>query len=324
MKAITLGDTGVKLAEIDQPSPKSNQVLVKVHACGMNRSDLLETQGQSFGHLSGDTKVLGGEFAGEVVEVGNEAEGIDVGDKVMCRGGSGWAEFAVANWRRVAPMGDADIPWEQAACVQGALQTMHDAIVTNGRFKSGQTALIQGASSGAGLMGLQVARAIGATLVIGTSGNAERRARLSEFGADLALDSSDPGWVEQVLDATDGKGVDVTVDMLSGDFVNKNMQVTAVHGHVINIGRLAGMSTEFNCDMHAARRLTYIGTTGRSRSMDEHEAVRRKANEDLWDAVVRGKIASPIDKVFPLADAATALARMNANEHFGKIVLRVS
>ena len=323
MKAITLDESGVKLSEVDLPSPKSSQILVKVRACGMNRSDLLETQGQSFGHLSGDTKVLGGEFAGEVVEVGSEAKGLAVGDRVMCRGGSGWAEYAVANWRRASPMGDADISWEQAACVQGALQTMHDAIVTNGRFKSGQTALIQGASSGAGLMGLQVARAMGAKLVIGTSGNAERRARLSEFGADIALDSSDDGWVEQVLKATDGNGVDVTVDMLSGDFVNRNMQVTAVHGRVINIGRLAGMSTEFNCDLHAARRLHYIGTTGRSRSMDEHAEVRRRANEDLWDAVVRGKIASPIDKIFPLEEAATALARMNASEHFGKIVLKV-
>lgn len=323
MKAITLGDSGVKLTEIDTPAPKSNQILVKVKACGMNRSDLLETQGQSFGHLSGDTKVLGGEFAGEAVEVGSEAEGLSVGDKVMCRGGSGWAEYAVANWRRAAPMGDADIPWEQAACVQGALQTMHDAIVTNGRFKSGQTALIQGASSGAGLMGLQVARAMGAKLVIGTSGNAERRARLPEFGADRALDSGDVNWVEQVLDATDGNGVDITVDMLSGDFVNKNMQATAVHGYVINIGRLAGMSTEFNCDLHAARRLHYIGTTGRSRSMDEHEAVRRKANDDLWEAVVRGEVRSPIDRIFPLEEAPTALARMNGNEHFGKIVLRV-
>jgi NADPH2:quinone reductase len=323
MKAITLGESGVKLSEIDPPSPKSSQVLVKVRACGMNRSDLLETQGQSFGHLSGDTKVLGGEFAGEVVEVGSETQGLVVGDKVMCRGGSGWAEYAVANWRRAEPMGDTDISWEQAACVQGALQTMHDAIVTNGRFNKGQTALIQGASSGAGLMGLQVARAMGAKLVIGTSGNAERRARLSEFGANLALDSSDDSWIDRVLEATDGKGVDVTVDMLSGDFVNKNMQVTAVYGHVINIGRLAGMSTEFNCDLHAARRLSYIGTTGRSRSMDEHEAVRRRANEDLWDAVVRGEIGSPIDKVFPLADAETALARMNANKHFGKIVLKV-
>ena len=308
MKAITLGESGVKLSEIEPPSPKSSQVLVKVRACGMNRSDLLETQGQSFGHLSGDTKVLGGEFAGEVVEVGSEVQGLVVGDKVMCRGGSGWAEYAVANWRRAEPMGNADISWEQAACVQGALQTMHDAIVTNGRFNKGQTALIQGASSGAGLMGLQVARAMGAKL---------------EFGANLALDSSDDSWVDRVLEATDGKGVDVTVDMLSGDFVNKNMQVTAVYGHVINIGRLAGMSTEFNCDLHAARRLSYIGTTGRSRSMDEHEAVRRRANEDLWDAVVRGEIGSPIDKVFPLADAETALARMNANKHFGKIVLKV-
>ena len=323
MKAITLGASGVQCIEIAPPSPKSNQILVKVHACGMNRSDLLETQGQSFGHLDGDTKVLGGEFAGEIVELGNEVEGFYVGDRVMCRGGSGWAEYAVANWRRAAPMGDANIPWSQAACVQGALQTIHDAIVTNGQFKAGQSVLIQGASSGAGLMGLQVARAMGAQLVIGTSATPARRPRLSEFGANLSLDSSNDNWTEQVLDATEGKGVDVTVDMLSGDFVNKNMQVTVVHGHVINIGRLAGMRTDFDCDLHAARRLHYIGTTGRSRSMDEHEAVRHNANKDLWDAVVSGEIASPIDKIYPLEEAANALARMNANEHFGKIVLQV-
>lgn len=323
MKAVTLGDSSIEIVDIDPPSIQANQILVKVRACGMNRADLLETQGQSFGHVGGDTKVLGGEFAGEVVEVGSDAKGISIGDRVMCRGGSGWAEYAVANWRRAAPMGDADIPWEQAACVQGALQTMHDALVTNGRLVSGQTALIQGASSGAGLMGLQVARAMGAKLVIGTSGNRERRARLTEFGADLALDSTDDSWIEQVLEATDGKGADVTVDLLSGNFVNKNMQATAVHGHVINVGRLAGMSTEFDCDLHAARRLQYIGTTTRSRSMDEQADVLQKANKELWGAVVRGEIASPIDKVYALTDAPAALERMNANQHFGKIILKV-
>ena len=115
----------------------------------------------------------------------------------MCRGGSGWAEYALANWRRTVLFPSDEIPWEQAACLQGAMQTMHDAIVTNARFKSGQSILIQGASSGVGLMGLQVARTLGARLVIGTSTNADRRARLVEFGADLALDTSNESWLKQ-------------------------------------------------------------------------------------------------------------------------------
>jgi len=158
MKAATLGENGVEIAGIDPPQPQSNQILVKVRGCWLNRSDLLETQGQSFGHLGGNTKVLGGVFAGEVIEFGSEAKGFSVGDRVMCRGGSGWAEYAVANWRRTVPVPSGDIPWEQAACTQGAVQTMHDCIVTNGRFTAGQSILILGASSGVGLMGLQVAR----------------------------------------------------------------------------------------------------------------------------------------------------------------------
>jgi NADPH2:quinone reductase len=321
MKAVTLGTTGAEISDIDPPSPQSHQVLVKVRGCGLNRSDLLETHGQNFGHTGGDTKVLGGEFTGEVLEVGSEAEDLSVGDRVMCRGGSGWAEFALAHWRRTVRIPSDDIPWEQAACLQGAVQTMHDAIVTNGHFTANQSILIQGASSGVGLMGLQVARAMGARLVIGTSTNTERRARLAEFGADMALDSGDDSWLEQVLEATDGNGVDVTIDMLSGEFVNKNMEATAIHGHLINIGRLAGMTAEFNFDRHAARRLHYIGTTGRTRSIDEHAEVLRRANDDLGGAIERGEIRSPIDKIFPLEAAAQALARMNANEHFGKIVL---
>jgi len=323
MKAITLGTSGVEISDIDPPSPQSHQVLVKVRGCGLNRSDLLETQGQNFGHTGGETKVLGGEFAGEIVELGREVEGLSVGDRVMCRGGSGWAEYALAHWRRAVVIPSEDIPWEEAACLQGAVQTMHDAIVTNGCFTANQSILIQGASSGVGLMGLQVARAMGAKLVIGTSTNPNRRARLAEFGADLAIDSGDESWLEQVLAATDNNGVDVTIDMLSGDFVNKNMEATAIHGYIINIGRLAGMNAEFNFDRHAARRLHYIGTTGRSRSIDEHAEVVRRANNDLGGAIERGEIRSPIDKLFPLEEAAQALARMNANEHFGKIVLLI-
>ena len=171
MKAVTIGKNGVEVIDTIEPKPKEQQVLVKVFSCGLNRSDLLETQGQSFGHTGGVHKIIGGEFAGEIVELGEAVEDLKVGDKVMCRGGSGWAEYAVANHKRAIKFNLEQISWEQAASIQGNLQTMHDAIVTNGKFISGQSVFIQGASSGVGIIGLQIAKALGASLVLGSSTN---------------------------------------------------------------------------------------------------------------------------------------------------------
>ena len=321
MKAVTLGDDGVEIKELPNPEPTSEQVLVKVKSCGLNRSDLLETQGQSFGHTGGDTKIIGGEFAGEIVELGEDVEDLKVGDKVMCRGGSGWAEYAVANHKRAIKFNPEQISWEQAASIQGNLQTMHDAIVTNGKFISGQSVFIQGASSGVGIIGLQIAKALGASLVLGSSTNQNKLSKLSSYGADILIDTSKENWLDEVLDVTEGKGVDVLIDMLSGDFVNKNMEATKINGHLINIGRLAGMNGNFNYDLHAKRRLHYVGTTGRTRSVEENLDVARVANKDLWDHVVDGKIRHVIFKTFRLNEASDALNIMNENKHFGKLVL---
>ena len=321
MKAVTLGSDGVEIKELAEPKPSQNQVLVKVKSCGLNRSDLLETQGQSFGHTGGDTKIIGGEFAGEIIELGEGVEDLKVGDKVMCRGGSGWAEYAVANHKRAIKFNSEEISWEQAASIQGNLQTMHDAIVTNGKFISGQSVFIQGASSGVGIIGLQIAKALGASLVLGSSTNQNKLSKLSSYGADILIDTSKENWLDKVLDVTEGKGVDVLIDMLSGDFVNKNMEATKINGHLINIGRLAGMNGNFNYDLHAKRRLHYVGTTGRTRSVEENLDVARVANKDLWDQVVDGKIRHVIFKTFRLNEASDALNIMNENRHFGKLVL---
>ena len=146
----------------------------------------------------------------------------------------------------------------------------------------------------------------------------------SEFGADVVIDTSTDVWLKTLLDATDGKGVDILIDMLSGDYVNKNMEATKVNGHLINIGRLAGMNGNFDYDLHAKRRLNYIGTTGRTRSIDENEKVAHLANKDLWNFVLDGKIRHHIDQIFPLKDAKAALEIMNNNKHFGKLVLLVN
>ena len=321
MKAVTLGKNGVEIKELPEPKPGNQQVLVRVKSCGLNRSDLLETQGQSFGHTGGDTKIIGGEFAGEVVELGEGVNELQVGDNIMCRGGSGWANYAVASSKRSIKFNTEQISWEQAASIQGNLQTMHDAIVTNGKFLSGQTVFIQGASSGVGIIGLQIAKALGASKVLGSSTNQNKLSKLSSYGADVLIDTSKEDWLESVLESTDGKGADVLIDMLSGDFVNKNMEATKINGHLINIGRLAGMNGIFNYDLHAKRRLHYVGTTGRTRSIQENLEVARVANKDLWDHVIDGKIRHVIFKTFSLDDANSALNLMNENKHFGKLIL---
>jgi len=194
-------------------------------------------------------------------------------------------------------------------------------VVTRGRLAKGESILIQGASSGVGLMGMQIAKYMGAGKVIGSSTNSERRAKLTEFGADLAIDSSDPNWPEQVQEATDGKGVDVIVDQISGGVANENMKAAAIMGRIVNVGRLGGGKGEFDYDLHALKRIEYIGVTFRTRSLDEVREIGRLMRQDLNSAVESGELSLPISKTFHLSQAADALDHMKNNQHFGKIVM---
>jgi NADPH2:quinone reductase len=198
---------------------------------------------------------------------------------------------------------------------------MHNALVTNGALQSGQAVLIQGASSGVGLMALQIAKLKGASLVIGSSTDAARRHRLKDFGADLAIDSKDPQWVDQVLQATGGNGVDLIIDQVSGAVANQNMKAAKVLGRIVNVGRLGGTHGDFNFDLHAARRIQYIGVTFRTRSMDEVREIFSAVRADIWPAVEAGKLRLPIDKVFPFNAIHEAFQHMEANKHLGKIVV---
>ena len=323
MKAAVLGEKGLEIRDVPQPRPKPNEVLVRVRASGLNRADLLMAAGHRHGNLGGAGAIAGLEWSGEVVDIGSEVRGLKPGDRVMGSGSGAYAEYAVTDWGRVSPIPANNMTFAQAATLPIALQTMHDALITNGRLRAGESVLIQGASSGVGLMGLQIAKHLGARLVIGTSTNAARRAQLKDFGADLALDSRDPGWAEAAVAASDGKGVDLIVDQISGYVANSNMKAAAVLGRIVNVGRLGGMKGEFDFDLHALKRIDYIGVTFRTRSLEEVREIVRRMRADLWDAIEAGKLALPIDRSFPLDEAAAAQAHMRANAHFGKIVLVV-
>jgi NADPH2:quinone reductase len=200
---------------------------------------------------------------------------------------------------------------------------MHNALVGAGRLKKGESVLIQGASSGVGLLGMQIARHMGASIVMGSSTNEGRRGKLRDFGCDVAIDTTDPRWPDKVKEATGGKGVDLIVDQVSGGVMNQNMEAAAILGRIVNVGRLGGMKGEFNFDLHALKRIDYIGVTFRTRTPEEVRAIVKSARADLWPAIESGRLHLPIDRTFPLSQAAEALAHMKANAHFGKIVLVV-
>ncbi len=324
MKAAIVGEKSVEVRDLPKPEPKPNEVLIRVRASSLNRADLIVASGHQHGNVGGVGARIGLECSGEVEAVGSEVQGLKPGDRVMGSAPGGFAELVATDAGRVHRIPANNMTYEQAACFPVALQTMHNAVVTAGRLKRGEAFLMQGASAGMGLMGMQIAKVMGAALVIGTSTNAARRARLNEYGADLALDSSDANWPAEVKKATGGNGVDLIVDLISTGVMNGNLEATKILGRIVNVGRLGGMKGEFDFDKHAMRRIDYIGVTFRTRSPEEVREINRRWRADLWPALEAGSLSLPIYKTYPLGEIADALGVMRSNAHFGKIVITMS
>jgi NADPH2:quinone reductase len=315
MRAVVSTHEGVALREVPRPTPGASEVLVRVAAASLNRADLFVAAART-------GKPFGMEWAGEVVECGAESAARP-GQRVFCTGTGGFAEYAVTDASRTIPVPHA-FSYEEATVLGGALQTMHDALVSNGRICKGEAVLIHGASTGVGLIGMQMAKHLGAAIVIGTSTSEWKRAKLRDYGADLSLDPNSTHWIDEVAAVTGGRGVDLVIDQLAGPGINDTMRATAIRGRIVNVGRLAGDRAEFDFDLHALRRIEYVGVTFRTRSVEEVRALNRALLENLGAPIAAGKFRLPIDASFDLGEAAKALARMEANRHFGKIVLRVA
>lgn len=320
MKTALVAESGLILTQSDVPTPAPHQVLVKVAAAALNRADLAVVSGGRHGSHGGPGTVPGMEWAGTIEAAGSEVSGLSVGDRVMCSGMGGYAEYAVTDWGRVMTI-PAGMSFQDAVTMPVAIQTMHNALVTAGGLKAGETVLVQGASSGVGLMAMKIARLMGAARVIGTSTHAGRRARLSEFGADAAIDTTASDWHEQVVKANGGQGVELIIDQLSGAYGTGNLHACKVLGRVVNVGRLAGRFAEFDFDLHALKRISYIGVTFRTRSLQEVRDINAAAQRDLGAAIAAGKLVLPIDRVFGFAELAQAFEHMRTNQHLGKIVV---
>ena len=324
MKAAVLGEKGVEVRDVPRPTPKPNEVLIKVRASSLNRADTIVAAGIQHGPVGGVGARLGLECSGEVEAVGSEVTGFKAGDRVMGSAPGGFAEYTVTDAGRLHRIPGNNMTYAQAACFPIALQTMHNAVVTAGRLKRGETLLIQGASSGVGLMGMQIGKLMGASIVLGTSTNAHRRAQLKDYGCDVPIDTSKPDWPEDVKKATGGNGVNLIVDMVSAPVANGNLAACALLGRIVNVGRLGGTKGEFNYDLHALRRIDYIGVTFRTRTSVEVRDIVKAMRADLWPAVESGKLSLPIYKTFKLDHIVEALGVMTANQHFGKIVIDVA
>ena len=280
--------------------------------------------GRPHGSLGGAGAIAGLEWAGEVAAVGAEVPEFRRGDHVMCSGAGGYAEYAVTDWGRVCPVPKAAANLVEAATLPIALQTMHDALITNGRLAAGESVLIQGASSGVGIMAIQIARLKGAGTVLATSRDAGRRERLAEVGADVVLGprQSPMGGAGAGSHRRQGRGPHHRPGLGCA------RQPDHAGGGCAGAHRQRGPPRRLHCRVRLRpctplKRIDYIGVTFRTRSVEEVRAINAAMRADIWDAVEDGTLSLPIDRTFQLERAAEAQAHMRANAHFGKIVLTV-
>ncbi len=312
----------IAIEDVPVPEIADHEVLVRVKAAGLNRGELALSLSYSQIASAQDLPVAGIEFAGEVVKLGKDVTSLKLGARVMGWATGAQAEFCKARPELLIPVPD-DVDLIDAAALPIALMTMHNALLTAGHLQPGETVLIQGAASGVGIIGMQIAKWRKASTVLVAARSKPKLEKLTGMGADLGIDTGDKDWPEAVQAATQDKGVDLIIDMLSGDAANGNLKACKVGGRIINVGRLAGMTGDFDFDLHAFKRINYIGVTFRTRNAQEIDAIVSAVVADLTEEIASRRIRIPIDRTFPLEDLSTAHDYMRSNKHFGKIVITI-
>lgn len=303
------------------PQPGPGELLVAVRAVGLNRADLARRAGH-YERLPTrpPAPIAGLEAAGEVIALGAGVEGFRVGDRVMGMPSGAYAQRTLLHARLAMRM-PAQMSWADAAATPAALFTAHDALVTAGRMQPGDRVLVHAASSGVGIAALQVARELGASAVLGTAGSAAKIDALARFGLTHGIDHRTEPIGERALALTNGDGVDVIVDMVGADAVPASLQAAALGARWVQVGRMGGAVAPLDLDEIARKRVSLVGVTFRTRSLDDFEAVVRGAERDLGEALATGRFAMPVAQTFGLDEADAAQAFMRTNAHLGKIVL---
>ncbi|HEU4993720.1 MAG TPA: NAD(P)H-quinone oxidoreductase [Gemmatimonadaceae bacterium] len=318
------GPEVLETVDVPRPLPRDGEVLVRVRTSALNRADLMQRQGRYPAPPGAPANIPGLEIAGEVAELGGGVRRWKVGDRVFgIVGGGGNAEYVVTHERELAAVPGA-LSWEDAAAVPEAFMTAHDALVTLAAMKPGESVLVHAVGSGVGLAAVQLVRALKG-VCYGTARTADKLERAQALGMRAgALVQSDPAVLSGFVHHwTDGKGIDVTLDLVGGPYMPVNVECSAPLGRIILIGLLAGRAAQVNLGTLLTRRITIRGTVMRSRSAREKAAATEAFERDVVPLLESGEVRPIVDKIFPLERIGEAHALMESNATFGKIVLTV-
>ena len=329
MKAVVITCAGgpevLELREVPEPKPGSAEILVHVRASALNRADLLQRQGRYPPPAGAPKEIPGLEFAGEVAENGEEASRWRTGQRVFgIVGGGAHAEYLVNHEGAVAEIPD-NLSWQQAAAIPEVFITAHDALWKQARLAAGESVVIHAVGSGVGLAAVQLVRARHAR-AYGTSRTPDKLARAREFGMidGVVIRDSFAPLTEAAQMWSGGKGIDVVLDLVGGDYVAASVEVMAVRGRIMLVGTVGGTRVELNLGRVLGKRLELRGTVLRSRSVEEKIAVTQAFAEEVVPLFASGTLRAAIDSEFPLEQIQAAHRRLESDKVFGKVVLRVS
>ncbi len=324
MRAIVVDPPGktadsLRLADVPDPQPSDEEVLIRVHATALNRADMMQRMG-NYPAQHGASEILGLELAGEVVETGSRVRGLSVGDRVYgLSGGGGYAELATLHESLAMPIPD-QLTYREAASIPEVFFTANTAVRTLGETLPGERILVHAGGSGVGIAAIQIARLIGAEVWI-TAGSEEKCERARELGADMTINYREQDFAEVVQEHTDGQGVNVILDVIGRDYWDANLRSLATAGRLVLVGLMGGAVAETNLGMLMQKRLRIHGTVMRSRPLLDRAEITRDYQRHLEPAIANGEMKPVIDSVFPLGKAAEAHQYMADNRNFGKILL---
>lgn len=326
MKAIGFAEPGgpevLVVEEVPVPEIGPRDVLIRVAYAGVNRPDCIQRAGH-YPPPPGASPILGLEVSGEVVRVGSEAPAEMLGQTVAAlTPGGGYAEYCAAPWNHCLPVPEG-MSLKEAAALPETLFTVWHNVFERGMLGNGERLLVHGGTSGIGTMAIMLAKAFDAEVIV-TCGSEAKCEAARKIGATHAINYREQDFVEAVKDHTGGEGVHVVLDMVSGDYVPRNLQCLAEDGRHVTIAVLGGAKAEIFMPMVMMRRLTLTGSTLRPRSDEFKAALADEIARHAWPLFTSGELHPVMDRTFPLAEAAAAHARMEAGEHIGKIVLEVA
>ena len=325
MRAIEITTPGepevLKLGTRPDPQPQSGEVLIKVVAAGVNRPDVLQRKG-NYPVPPGASDIPGLEVAGTITALGKDVSGWKIGDEVCALvAGGGYAELCTAPAAQVLPL-PRGLSMIEAASLPETFFTVWSNVFDRAKLAPGETLLVQGGSSGIGVTAIQMAKAFGHT-VYATAGSADKCAACVRLGADRAINYKTEDFVAVLKEATGGRGVNVILDMVGGDYVDRELKSLADDGRIVLIAFLGGMKSTVNLNEILRRRLVLTGSTLRPRAIDFKAAIAQNLRDKVWPLLEAKTIKPEIFKTFALADAAEAHTLMESSQHIGKIVLTV-